>query len=118
MPPDEHLFELAQRAVFRAAQQDVELTTTGTRLAERGQNAMRGEGTFVHTLDVIRRDRRALAPHLRDEIVEQLSLADQRIVQCVQQCPGRYAEAWGGFLWEECHRRHQRVFESGVVTEV
>ncbi len=113
----EHVFEFAQGAVFGATHQDVELSATGARLTEGGQNAVGGKGAVIHALDVVRCDRRALATHLRDEIVEQLPLADQRIVQCVQQCSGRYAETRGGFLWQEGHRRHQRVFESGVGTE-
>ena len=116
-PVAEHVFEFAQRAVFGTAQQDVELSTTGARLAKRGQNAVGGEGALVHAFDVVDRDRRALAPQLPDEIIEQLALADQRIVQRVQQGLGRYAESGSGFLWKECHHRHHRVFEPGGVTE-
>jgi hypothetical protein len=46
----EQVFEFAQRHLFAAAEQHVELPTTLTRLAERGEDAVRGEGAVVDAL--------------------------------------------------------------------
>ena len=83
----QQLFEVAQRAIFIAAEQEIQLPTTLTRLPKGRENAMGGEGAVVDAVDVITADGRALTAHLRDQLVEQATLADQRVVQRFQQRP-------------------------------
>lgn len=72
----EQFLEFTKRTFLRTTQQDIELTPTLTRLTQRGENAMGGEGAVIDSLDIIRCYGCPLTTHLRDEIIEQTSFAE------------------------------------------
>jgi hypothetical protein len=43
------------------------------------------KGTVIDALNVVGTHGRALTAHLRDEIIEQTTFADQRVVQGIEQ---------------------------------
>ena len=110
-------FQITQRAVFVANEQQVQLATTLTRLAERGEDAVRGERALVHGFDVVGAHGGALPAHLRDQIVKQFPLADQRVMQCLKQRCSRRAVVRRG-VWSKQGGRHQRAegAEFGAMT--
>ena len=113
----EMIFEFPQRALLGSTKQHVELPTSRPRLSERGENPVRRKGAVIHAVNVIRAYRGALASHLGDEIVQQLALAQQGVVQRIEQAGGGWAEARGCLWTQQRHRRHQRMRESVVGPE-
>ena len=102
------ILDLTQRHLFCPAQQHVELTTALPRLAERGEDAVCGEGAVVDALNVVGAHGGPLPTHLRDEIIEQASFAHERIVQGIEQPRRLQTAARRGVLGKHGGGRHQR----------